>query len=96
MFNVNLNNKPGIQSDKISSSRRIDLQLDKKNEANDSLQHEQSHEKVRFANNAIFIFVMLLFVIVMILLIYFKGEILFLNDLIDELIIKVQNNISYN
>ena len=96
MFNVNLNNKPGIQSDKISSSRRIDLQLDKKNEANDSLQHEQSHEKVRFANNTIFIFVMLLFVIVMILLIYFKGEILFLNDLIDELIIKVQNNISYN
>ena len=92
MFNVNLNNSPGIQSDKISSSMPIDKPVLKKNITSNN-KEENQNEDVNSYNNTFFIFIMILFIITMFFLIYFRGEILFLNNFIDNLIIKIQNNI---
>ena len=90
MFNVNLNNNPGIQSDKISSSKHIDIQPDRKNIIVNSEYGNISNNK-NLSHNVVFIFIMILFIMAMISLLYFKGEVLILNNFIDSIIIKVQN-----
>ena len=93
MFNVNLNSNPGIQSDKISSSIQIDKPVDEKNITSNT-NKKKENEDVNSYSNTFFIFIMMLFIIIMVFLTYFKGEILFLNNFIDNFFIKLQNNIN--
>ena len=93
MFNVNLNSNPGIQSDKISSSMQIDKPVEKRNITSNS-NKKKENEDVNSYSYTFFIFIMMLFIIIMVFLTYFKGEILLLNNFIDNFFIKLQNNIN--
>ena len=88
MFNVNLINKPGVQRNDRSILKPTSRpEIVKQNDLEDQ---ESINDKENERNNTYFFtLILVIFIILMIGLLYFKGQISFINDIFDKIIMLI-------
>ena len=88
MFNINLIKQSGLQTDSKSKSKvAADSEFSNKLDLNNKIDTPiPNNEPI---NPIFFLLIMLIFIILMLGLIYFRGEMSFINNLMDQILVSI-------
>ena len=88
MFNINLIKQSGLQTDSKSKSNvTADSEFSNKLDLNNKIDTPiPNNEPI---NAIFFLLIMLIFIILMLGLIYFRGEMSFINNLMDQILVSI-------